>query len=176
LLRRALHLADDVSRSDHVKKDAFGVEVWFAIAVPVMQGYWRSRIAEGRKKKVLDSFHRAMLNIIFNDVFTPSQAIQKIRPDAHDLFHSKVINDLNQQIQKRIEEYNQAMNAFFTRQGPGNMPVELIEALIHNLFEDPHSPKKKSTEYADKDPDRFMEVMTLVAIPMISAFTDCIKG
>src|SRR5712664_992835 len=87
LLRRALRLADDVSRGEHVKRDALRLEVWFAVAVPVMQGYWQSRIAEATKKKILESFHRAMLNIIFNDVFTPSEAFQKLRPDAHDLFH-----------------------------------------------------------------------------------------
>src|SRR6266404_8663387 len=94
LLRRALRLANEVSRGDQVQKDATYVEVWFASLVPVMQGYWQSRIAEGKKKEVLDGFHRAMLNIIFNDVVTPSDAFQKLKPDAHDVFHDKVIDDL----------------------------------------------------------------------------------
>ena len=176
LLRRVLLLASEVSNSERVQNDALTVEVWFACIAPVAQGYWQSSAHEDRKKKVLDAFYPTMLNIVFNDVCLPaSQELSK--PGVIDIFFSTTINEWGKLIRKRVPEYGDAMEAFFQRgKGPNIMPTELIEALIHNLFDGPDSAKKPSAESAESNPELFMEVMMMVALPMISTFAECLAG
>src|SRR6202040_4417961 len=76
LLRCVLRLAADASRGDHIQRDGIYLEIWFASLVPVMQGYWHSKVRSETKKNVLNELHRTMLNIIFNDVFVQTEAFQ----------------------------------------------------------------------------------------------------
>jgi hypothetical protein len=177
LLRLVLGLEAAAMRGDHIHGEARYLEIWFACVVPVMQGYWRSRRAERAKTEVLEAFHRRMLNIIFNSVFTPTKAFQKLGSEAQGLFHESTLDKITQDLHKRIDEYVNAMNAFFGRgRVPNPMPTELMELLIHNLFDGSDLPKKTCAEYADTNPQRFVEVLTQLATPMTVAYAECMKG
>ena len=177
LLRRILQLATSAGRGDHVRKDGIYIEVWFASLVPVMQGYWRSGARSRRKKGVLDELHRMMLNIIFNDVFLPTEAFQKLKADEQFRYHDLALDDITKTIHKRTDEYVGAINAFLDRgSAPNSMPTELVESLLQNLFDGPDSSKKTSAEYVDANAARFTEVLTQIAIPMISAYGESMRG
>jgi len=176
LLRIVLGLEAAATQGDHIHGEARYLEIWFACVVPVMQGYWRSRRAERVKTEVLEVFHRRILNMIFNRVFVPTKAFQKLGSEAQLLFHETTLDKITRELHSRIDEYVNAMNAFYDRGRVANpMPRELMESLVHNLFES-DLPKKICTEYADTNPQRFMEVLTRLAVPMTVAYAECMKS
>ncbi len=157
LLRIVLGLEAAATQGDHIHGEARYLEIWFACVVPVMQGYWRSRRAERVKTEVLEVFHRRILNMIFNRVFVPTKAFQKLGSEAQLLFHETTLDKITRELHSRIDEYVNAMT------------------LVHNLFES-DLPKKICTEYADTNPQRFMEVLTRLAVPMTVAYAECMKS
>lgn len=177
LLRCALRLADDVSKSSFIRDDAIIAEVWFACTAPVMQGYWRSKTPEKKKKKVLDTFHTEMLNIIVNDVFMSTNEFQQLGSDAQNIFISTAHNDFQEKLEARTNEYTDAIGKFLNCSStPNPMPTELVEALMHNLFDGTESPTRISSDYATENSPRFMDVLMLVALPMVSTFIESMKG
>ena len=148
------------------------VELWLACLTPVMQGYWRSAVAERKKKKVFDAFYPSIINIIVNDGIIPSDEFQNADPGAQHALLDKAHADVDQKARARADEYIAAMTEFFDRDVPNNMPKELVHALARNLF--PVTPAQTGNPPGGVT-DEFVDAMP-VAIVMISAFSDFVAG
>lgn len=180
LIRRVMDLSYEVCQNEIICNDALPAEVWFACVAPVMQGYWRSPVAEKKKKTVLDAFYHIVTHIIFNDAILPSKEFQELEPQAQYVFSEWARADLDKRLKERTNEYIDAMSAFFDRGKSGNpMPIELIKALTRNFFCETDSRIGNSKDGLAENPMQFTDATPeclMVAVAMIAAFTDSMGG
>ncbi len=175
LIRCVLALTNEVSQSEIICNDALTAEVWFACVAPVIQGYWRSPVAERKKKEVIDAFYLTVINIIFNDVILGSKEFRESEPEARDALTDLAHADLDKRLKVRTNEYVDAMLEFFDRGKEANpLPKELIQALTRNLFDESDSRISNLRDGLAENPMR--TDATMVAVAMIAAFANSMGG
>ena len=170
LIRLVLSLAAKLREIPSVADRAAKDEMWIACVVPVMQGYWRSNNPATRKKAVLHEFHNTMGNIIFNDAY-----LEQLKPnqDPLALYDTKNI-EFNESLRRRGDEYVSAITRFLDSDRANNMPRELIEMLVKNVFP---SSSSSSVMHVQADYERTILAVPMmeVAILMITAFGESMK-
>lgn len=171
LLRRLMRLAEAIAENELVCESATSVEVWFACIAPVAQGYWRSAVPEQTKKEVLEDFHRHVGNIVVNDTVIPTPEFQALDDAGQNKLIDMMFADLPKQFERRAKEYVDAIDLYLLEARTSKaLPRALAQLLVRNLFGNGGTDSLIDQSAKERD------ILFAVAIPMIKAFVESMKG
>lgn len=176
LIRRTLALSDHIGANERVANDAITLEAWIVCIVPVMQGYWRSRVAEERRSQVLDRYSFLMLNFVVNDLVMQSSAFREMKTDDQMELMERTLTQVRETLRQRADEYIPAIANFFVRKNveKNALPKELTALLIRNLFANQNTNGADELSATKGLPD--LDIMTRVALPVIGAYVQNLNG